>query len=367
MCLVMAKQCSKCGNQLSFFKGILNNICDDCQTKIEKEEERLKSERDAELLKIKIDISVNKTISDNQINILKKYDKKQLLDLFNEIFNQYETDGGLEMNEIITLSKMQVDLGLSNGEIEFEEKVLPHILLKIKNDISVNKTVSDEQLEILRKYDKKHILKLFDEIFNQYETDGGLEKNEILTLQTMQHCLGLTNVEIKFEEKILPHILVYSIRSENKIPPSTIHFPDNISNIILKNGEEMHYATSVILKETRVVNLGYVGGSHGISFPIGMGIRYRVGAHRGHINKQERMVETSRGFLIITNKRLFLQPFPGQKPMSLPLNKILSYHCFENGIEVFKEGREKGFFFQTFTLGSPEIFGILLEFLVRNN
>jgi hypothetical protein len=239
-------------------------------------------------------------------------------------------------------------------------------LLKIKNEMSVNKTINDDQIEILKKYDKKYLITFFDEIFNQYELDGGLEKNEILTLQKMQGALGLTNDDIKFEEKLLPHILVYSIRSENKLPLSTIHFPENISNIILKNGEEMHYSTSVILKESRVVNLGYVGGSSGISIPIGKGIRYRVGATRGHINKEERMIMTSRGFLIITNQRLLLQPLPGHKPVSIPLNKILSYHCFENGIEIYKEGREKGFFFQTFTLGSPEVFGIILEFLLHN-
>jgi len=193
-----------------------------------------------------------------------------------------------------------------------------------------------------------------------------LEKNEISTLRKMQDDLGLTNDEIKYEEKVLPHFFIYSIRSENQLPTLAVHLPEGISNIVLKKGEEIHYGSGAILKESRVVNIGYEGGSHGVSFPIGMGIRYRVGANKGHINKEERMIETSRGALIITNKRLLLQPIPGQKPMSLPLNKILSYNCFENGVEIYKDGREKGFFFQTFTAGSPEIFGIILEFLLKN-
>jgi len=184
----------------------------------------------------------------------------------------------------------------------------------------------------------------------------------------MQNNLSLTDADIKFEEKILPHILIYSIKSENKLPRTNIQFPVNISDIVLKKDEEIHYATSVILKEKKSISLGYVGGSSGISIPMGKtGIRYRVGVTRGHINKVESMVETSRGFLIITNKRLLLQPLPNFKPLNLPLNKILSYHCFENGIEVYKDGREKGFFFQTFTKGSPENFGIILEFLLRSN
>jgi len=284
----MAKLCSKCGNQLSFLRGLTNSMCIECKNKQQAEEEKIKSVKNA--------------------------DKE-----------------------------------------------------RIKNEIIHDKTINDAQIETLKTYDKNQLSLLYGEIFTQYELDGGLEKNEILTLRKMQDDLGLTNDEIKYEEKVLPHIFVYSIRNENKLPPLVLDVGEGITNVILKKGEEIHYATPVILKENRVVKIGYEGGSHGVSFPIGMGIRYRVGAHKGHINKEERMIETSRGFLLITNQRLLLQPIPGQKPMNLPLNKILSYNCFENGIEIYKEGREKGFFFQTLNVSAPEIFGLILEFLLHHN
>jgi len=127
----------------------------------------------------------------------------------------------------------------------------------------------------------------------------------------------------------------------------------------------VHFADSSVLKELKSVSLGYSGGSHGISFTIVKGIRYRVGAHRGHMVKEDRLVETSRGVLIITNQRVLLYPFPGYKPFSIPLNKILSYQCFNNGINnIYKEGREKGYFFAMSKSSSIEIFGLCLGYLL---
>jgi hypothetical protein len=58
---------------------------------------------------------------------------------------------------------------------------------------------------------------------------------------------------------------------------------------IMKKGEIAHYITPATLKETKTVNLGYSGGSRGVSIPIpglkigGYPIRYRVGQSRGHV------------------------------------------------------------------------------------
>ena len=288
MCLAMAKLCSVCGNQLSFLRGLSHSICIACENKIQAEEEKTK--------------------------LLKSAEKE-----------------------------------------------------RIKKEIIRDKAITNTQIETLKTYDKTQLSLLYGAIVSQFEQDGGLKKNEILTLQKMQESLGLTNDEINYEEKVLPHIFIESIKSENQLPTITVHLPEGISNIVLKKGEQIHYGAGGILKESRVVQIGYEGGSQGVSFRIAKGISYRVGAHKGHIRKEEQMIETSRGALIITNKRLLMQPLPGQKPIGIALNKILSYHCFENGVEFYKEGREKGYFFQTFTAGSPEIFGIILEFLLRTN
>jgi hypothetical protein len=77
----------------------------------------------------------------------------------------------------------------------------------------------------------------------------------------------------------------------------------------------------------------------------GSPIRYKVGQSRGHIVSEDRLTQTSAGVLVVTNQRILLQPASGNKPGSITLTKVLSYNSYNNGIEVYKEGREKGYFF----------------------
>ncbi|MBU2008725.1 MAG: hypothetical protein KJ624_02555 [Chloroflexi bacterium] len=230
---------------------------------------------------------------------------------------------------------------------------------EIEQQIEETKSVTEQQLELLKKHDRGALVKLFGRIYEQFEEDKELEEGEIAALQSIQDKLGLSIEEVQFNERIRPYIYVNTIRKEGKLPTVNLRVEGG-GQVILKKGEVVHFADTASLKELRSVSLGYSGGSHGISFPIAKGVRYRVGAHRGHIVREDRYVETSRGALMITNQRLFLHPFPGQKPVSIPLDKILSYQCFDNGIEVYKEGREKGYLFTIGSSGSVEIFGLCL-------
>jgi hypothetical protein len=234
---------------------------------------------------------------------------------------------------------------------------------KIKSYIVANKEITDNQIEQLKKQEPKDLITFYNEILSQFESDGKVEKGELETLQAIQISFGLPHNAIHYDEKFVPYTYAYTIKEENKLPPCEITIGDGMSHPILKKGEEIHYITPVILKEIRVKNLGYVGGSQGVSFRIMKGVSYRVGATRGHILKEEALTETSRGFFIITNKRLLLQPLKENKAVSIPLEKVISYNCYENGVDICKDGREKGFFFQTLTKGSPEVVGLILEYL----
>lgn len=235
---------------------------------------------------------------------------------------------------------------------------------KIEKEIIATKNVTEQQLKILSKQNKNSLLKLYSKIYEQFESDKELGEEEIDTLQKIQDAFNLTNEDVKFDERVRPYIYVNSIRNEGKLPTVTLEIEGG-SPVVLKKGEIVHFADRAILKELKSVSLGYSGGSHGVSFRICKGISYRVGAHRGHIVKEDRFVETSRGVLLITNQRLFLHPFAGYKPVSIPLNKILSYQCFHNGIELYKEGREKSYFFALDKSGSVELFGLCLGHLLE--
>ena len=138
-----------------------------------------------------------------------------------------------------------------------------------------------------------------------------------------------------------------------------------VTDAIMKKGETAHYRTATVLKEIKTVNLGYSGASHGVSIPLpikvgGFPVRYRVGQSRGHIVKHDELLETSRGDLIVSNTRLFLNPSAGHKPLSVPVSKIASFHVYENGLEVWQDGKERPYLFVLDATAS-EICGLCLS------
>jgi hypothetical protein len=225
------------------------------------------------------------------------------------------------------------------------------------------KSISDQHLDVLKIIKKKYSVELYKNLYEEFIKDAELEEREIEVLQKIQNASNLSNEEILYVDKVLPYIYVNLVKKEGRLPTMDVQITDT-SPIILKKNEIVHYANNAKLKEMRTISLGYQGGSRGVSFRIMKGVTYRVGAHRGHIVKEDRYVETSRGALIITNQRVYLHPAPGCKPISIPLNKILSYNCFRDCIEVYKEGREKGYAF-FMKSGAVEISGLCLNFLLN--
>ena len=62
----------------------------------------------------------------------------------------------------------------------------------------------------------------------------------------------------------------------------------------------------------------------------------------------------------MSNKRLFLNAFAGHKPLSVPLAKIASFHVYENGLEVWQDGKERPYLFVLDATAS-EICGLCLS------
>lgn len=250
------------------------------------------------------------------------------------------------------------------AEIAKRKTELATELSNIQGEIVRNKDITEQQIELLKKQDKKTLINLYSKVYEAFEANKELDESEINTLKKIQDAFDLSNDDVNFDERVRPYVYVYSIKKQGTLPTISLQI-EGSSPVILKKGEVVHFADKAVLKEVKSISLGYRGGSHGVSLPIGGGVRYRVGAHRGHIQREDRLVETSRGALLISNQRLFLQPSPGHKPLSIPLNKILSYQCFGNGIEVYKEGREKGYFFSIGKSGSVELFGLCIGHLLE--
>jgi len=142
----------------------------------------------------------------------------------------------------------------------------------------------------------------------------------------------------------------------------------NVTDAIMRKGEAAHAIMGATLFETKTVNLGYSGASHGVSIPLpikvgGFPVRYRVGQSRGHLVKKDELMKTSSGQLIVTNQRVFLNPIAGSKPVSVELKKIASFHVYEDALEVWQEGREHPYLFGMDVLHG-EICGLCLDKLL---
>lgn len=82
----------------------------------------------------------------------------------------------------------------------------------------------------------------------------------------------------------------------------------------------------------------YVGGSQGLSIPIGHGFRYRVSSFRGQPIQTDVLSHLDEGTLVVTNQRLV---FLGTKrDVSTPVAKLLQVEPFSNGVAISREGKE---------------------------
>ena len=202
----------------------------------------------------------------------------------------------------------------------------------LEQAIAASRTATPEQLALLKTFDHKTVLDLYFRLYNTFGADKELDERDIAPLIVVQQAGGLTNEEVRFDELVRPYAYVSAIRTEGKLP--AIHLTvEGAGPVILHKGEVVHYAHEATLNEKKRFNLGY--------------------------RKQ-----TSAGVLVVTNQRIVLQPAPGNKPVSIPLNKVLSCNCHDNGVEVYKEDREKGYFFSVKDSGAVELFGICLGFLL---
>lgn len=231
-------------------------------------------------------------------------------------------------------------------------------------EILVSYNINDDQLYYLRDLSKENQIEIYNAIKAEYDSDNELDIKEITVLIELIQNLSFSYEDVNFLNTVYPYFFVACIRETDNLPETEYKIEPGLSQLLLKKGEKYHYGYAASLIETKMVNLGYQGGSAGVSIPVMKGVRFRVGNTRGHIKKTEKKVETSRGLLSVTSKRLILTPLQGYKPLAIPLNKILSYSCYSNGIEIYKEGREKGYFFSVPSSGAVEIMGICLNHIM---
>jgi hypothetical protein len=91
---------------------------------------------------------------------------------------------------------------------------------------------------------------------------------------------------------------------------------DSVPNTLMqKSGEHTLWSATGVFHETGRTPSSYVGGSSGVSIPVGGGIRFRVGAMKGQvIPGEELQVDKDQGVVMLTTERLiFVGPIKSQE------------------------------------------------------
>jgi hypothetical protein len=91
---------------------------------------------------------------------------------------------------------------------------------------------------------------------------------------------------------------------------------DSVDNTLMQaSGEHTLWTGRAIFHETGRTPSQYVGGSTGVSVPVGGGVRFRLGAQRGSIVPGEEMqMDKDQGVVMLTNERLvFTGPVKSQE------------------------------------------------------
>jgi hypothetical protein len=112
---------------------------------------------------------------------------------------------------------------------------------------------------------------------------------------------------------------------------------NDVQGVILKGDETCCALSRNVQHIVSRTKTRYVGGSQGVSIRIMKGVRYHVGAYRGHPVKEEFETIADVGSVYVTNKRFI---FAGTKEVtSVPIAKIADVHLEGARVVVIVENR----------------------------
>lgn len=194
--------------------------------------------------------------------------------------------------------------------------------------------------------------------FNKAVEDSALTEEEENELNNIQEVLQLSDDVIDMNKKILARYrLVREIQNGNM--PSL-----QISNIVLKKGEQVYWSETSSLLEEKVISRYYEGGSSGFSFRVMKGVSYRVGGFRGHPVVETGTVSASDGELILTSKRIIFRG--DRKSFATNLDKILDIEFYSNGIRFSENNRSKPRLIQFDDRNNTDIIGSVISYAINH-
>ncbi|HEY6934919.1 MAG TPA: DUF2510 domain-containing protein [Marmoricola sp.] len=200
--------------------------------------------------------------------------------------------------------------------------------------------------------DRERRWSLFAEAARRSLDDDVLAAPEAQRLDRLAELLGVDTAELgRRQPELFEELLIGQI-NDGRLPVVAQ------APILTRRGETVHGVFRVELLKEREVR-GYVGGSNGFSVALGHGVRYRVGAFRGHSAVLgTELVPQDEGVLVVTSSRTV---FSGQRrTRELRHDRLLDLEQFSDGLRFNVSGRETTSLFRFREGSSPAIAAALV-------
>lgn len=167
--------------------------------------------------------------------------------------------------------------------------------------------------------------------------DGLLSEAEERSLVACKSAFLLSDADVDASGALTRTVKAAVLREllEGKIPERIV-FDSAALGLNLQKTEQVVWAfpgTEYLEDKTR---RQYVGGSQGVSIRIAKGLYYRTGAFKGHSISTLERVSHGKGMLVVTTKHLY---FTGSKSFRIPLQKIVSYEAFSDGVGIMRDAQ----------------------------
>jgi hypothetical protein len=132
------------------------------------------------------------------------------------------------------------------------------------------------------------------------------------------------------------------------------------TSLVLKRDEVAALETEARLCRYRT-RTQYVGGSQGISIPLGHGFRYRISGFKSTPVQVESLNTVDSGKLIVTNQRLVF--LGAKRDVSTPISKLLQIEGFSNALGIGREGKETR---DIYVVSNPAYVALYLQWVVSH-
>ncbi|HET8602556.1 MAG TPA: DUF2510 domain-containing protein [Marmoricola sp.] len=220
-------------------------------------------------------------------------------------------------------------------------------------DDAAARTLPDAVAKVSPGWLERHRVPLLAEAARRALHDDLLDESDSARLDLVCHGLGSSLEELRRHDPEVFDELVIGQVNDGRLP--VVEKPP----ILTRRGEQVHGVfRAELLREVSVHE--FHGGSNGVSVPLGMGVRYRVGAFRGRSEMVgSQLVTEDTGVLAVTSARTV---FSGQrKTLELRHDRLVELQQFTDGLRFNVSGRQTASLFRFARGSSPSVAAALIS------